>query len=243
MTGIAKYTTISDLEMAVPIRNLTNCCIDRSGASILDYDVIRNIEDFINKASGDLDAVLRRYTSIPIDPTITELTGTFKFGRGSLNVNITGGAATSELQRGDEIRPDSNEDVRLIVSSVTDDTKIVLKHVYYGETSLDSASSKYVSNVPKEVNELCTDHCSWLIWGRRTEDINNPMARKEIDYLRAIEEIRTGKFRFTKSGAVVKTIPTVTDTEIEKIMTDENLDDFTLNEYVEEIPIENGWPI
>jgi len=228
LTGISKYCTITDLNMLDPERHLVNLVIDRAGSSIDDYDVVRNLERYISKASTDLEAILRRYTTVPIDPTITSLTGSFIFIRGDTTVNITGGAAISELAVGDEIRPDDQEDIRLIVAEINSDTEITLENVFYYEYDLTGDASKYVPNVPKEVNQLVSDHCSWLVWARRTQAENNPHRDREADYQRALSDIKKGEYRFsTVGGTVVKTIPTLTDTDVERVMIDDNFEDYT----------------
>lgn len=227
MVGVSKYTTIPDLVIDIPTRNQVNCMIDRAGASILDYDVVRNIEELINDVSRDFDAILHRYADVPITPTVTALTGTFQFIRGSTAVTIVGGAATTELIRSDQIRPDDNENIRLVVASVTNDTAIVLENVYYGEASLNSTTSLYVNSVPDEVEILTRHHCAWLMWARRTPDEDNPLRKKEEDYQRDLELIRIGKFRFTLKGVTIRIIPTLTDTDVEKTFTDESLEDYT----------------
>ena len=227
MVGISKYTTIPDLIIDIPIRNQVNCMIDRAGASILDYDVVRNIEELINDISRDFDGILHRHADVPIAPTVTSLTGTFQYTRGSTAVTIVLGAAMTELVRGDQIRPDNDENIRLVVASVTDNTHIVLENVYYGEISLDSATSLYVNSVPDEVEILCRHHCAWLMWSRRTAKEDNPLIDKEEDYQRDLELIRIGKFQFTLKGKTIRPIPTYTDTTVVKTFDDDSLEDYT----------------
>lgn len=226
MVGVSKYTTIPDLGIDIPTRNQINCMIDRAGASILDYDVVRQIEEVINDASHELDSILHRYATVPIAPTVTQLTGTFVFIRGSTAVTIALGSATTELIRGDQIRPDNNENIRLVVATVTNDTEIVLENVYYGEADLNSASSLYVNSVPDEVEILCRHHAAWLIWARRTAKDENPLKDKEADYQRDLELIKKGEFRFTLKGTEIRIIPVHTDVDVEKTFDDESLEDF-----------------
>ena len=236
MTAISKYCTIQDLEILIPQAHLINLVIDRSGADIRDYDVIRQIEKYINVATADIEGELRRYRQTPFDPTITPLTGTFLFERGNEEVILTGGVLF-ELEIYDEFRPvfpvgysHHAPDLRMIVKEVESDTDgdyILCWNVFYHEYDLeDFAASKYDFQIPKEVRDLVTGHCAFLIWERRTKGINNPMELQEERYRLAIQDIRDGKFRFERLGTITHELPNVTDFEAVKTFTDTNLRDY-----------------
>lgn len=242
MTGISKYCTIQDLEALDAQEHLINCVIDRSGADIRDYDVVRQLEKYINGASADFEGEMRRYRSVPFDPTITSLTGLFFFERGSEDVIVTG-ADLSEFHIYDEIRPDLFPDLRMIVKEIGSDTDgdyLVCFNVFYHEydirttppsiliphTTDGAAASKYDFIIPKEVRELVAGHCAFTIWERRAKGVNNPRELEESRYRTAIMDIREGLFRFDRSGTVTHKIPAKTYDDAEKVFTDKNLSDY-----------------
>lgn len=197
MTGIAKYTTIRELRLFMPDRHIVNNAIDRSGAQLSDYDVVRKVEDHIDDASREMDGYLRRYLTIPIDPTVTPLSGTLTFTRGSRLVTGVTTLFSSELKIDDEVRPDSAENYRVIVESVVDDFSFMAQDVHYLEapSPLSGSASVYEPNVPAEVEILVRGHLAYILWGRRGTNANNPMVDRERFYEKTIAEIKKGEFR------------------------------------------------
>jgi phage gp36-like protein len=212
---------------------MINIVIDRSGSTVSDYDVIMGLEGFISDASTELDGYLRRYTSTPINPTIITITGMLTFTRGNNIITGVGSSFLTELKEGDEVRPDGNENVRVIVDEVISDTKFESKDIYYGRVDLTGTATIYIPNVPIEIRSLCRDHASYLLWNRRGVDSINPMKENEKKFSNLIEQIKNGEYRFeTSVGREVAQKPTVTSfysatgKPISKTFTDQSLRDF-----------------
>lgn len=201
--GSSKYTTITRLLRWMPERNVVNCAIDRSGASLADPDAVRAVEDIITAASDDLDGYLRDYMDVPIVPTVESLTGAFDLTSGSTEVTILGGAALSELAPGDEVRPDGMDNIRCVVATVDGDDAITLEHVYYGEDATGAALSRYVTNVPSEIELLVRGHAAYLLWDRRKQDRDNPQAERERLFVKRVREIQEGRYKIRLVGGTV----------------------------------------
>src|SRR3990172_7975008 len=223
----SKYTTISHLRNRISDRNMSNLMVDRSTANFDDVDVVKAVEDLIIAASDDFDGYVRGHIDVPIQPSVSSLTGTFTFTEGSTDVSITGGAALTELSVGDEIRPDIASDYRGIVEFVTDDDNVVLVDIYYGLTLADEAASKYVHNVPSEIELLVRGHACYLMWARRKEDLNNPKRDKEQLFMRRVDEIQRGSYKIKLvDDEVVSDKHELTDKTVKSSFTDDSMGGF-----------------
>lgn len=207
-------------------RHLINCVIDRSGAVITDSDVIANVEEIITSESRYLDGFLRGHTSVPIQPTVTSLTGTVTLVNGSTEINGTLTLFLTELSVGDEIRLDDEDNVRLHIKSIDSDILAYAEYVYYGQL-LTGAYSKYVSNVPDEVNNALSRHTAWKLWQRRGRIDDNPHQGDEEYFRMLMKDIKNGLYRFeTSGGNEVSKKPTIYKTDTAFSMSDDNFGDF-----------------
>lgn len=208
-------------------RYLINCAIDRSGAVITDSDVIKRLETMITTESRLVDGFLRGHVEVPINPTVTALTGTFTFSNGSTELTGVGTSFSTELSIGDEIRLDDEPNIRAHIKSITDDLNASLEFVYYGTVEVGTANL-YVTNVPEEVDNALARHMSWKLWQRRgrTGD-DNPHYADEMFFRTLMKDIKEGRYRFdTATNKEISKKPTHYDESIEFTMTDSALSDY-----------------
>lgn len=223
-----KYTTIKQLvRVMLSEKHLINCVIDRSGALITDSDVISAIEDIITEESRYMDGFLRGHAqTVPIQPTATILTGALTLVNGSTEIIGVGTAFTTELLVGDEIRLDAEDNIRLHIKSISGDLLAYSEYVYYG-TLLTGDYSKYVSNVPAEINNALARHTAWKLWQRRGRIDDNPFQGDEDYFRQLVKDIKAGLYRFaTTGGAEVSKKPTRYDSTTTFTMSDSNMGDY-----------------
>jgi len=201
--------------------------VDRSGALITDSDVVRLLDNFIYKESRLFDGYLRGFLEVPIQPTVTSLTGSITMVNGSRVILGVGTLFLTELEVGMEIRLDDEDNCRVIISSISTDLEAICEDSYYG-TLLTGTFSKYVGNIPEEISGLISGHLGWKLWqkdGRYEE--NNPFASEEAEYRRLAKEIRKGNYRFdTAVGEEITTKPSYYNTDVnidDAVMSDSNL--------------------
>jgi len=222
------YTTITQLRDTILNDNhLVACIVDRSGALITDSDVVRLLDNFIYKESRLFDGYLRGFLEVPIQPTVTSLTGSITMVNGSRVILGVGTLFLTELEVGMEIRLDDEDNCRVIISSISTDLEAICEDSYYG-TLLTGTFSKYVGNIPEEISGLISGHLGWKLWqkdGRYEE--NNPFASEEAEYRRLAKEIRKGNYRFdTAVGEEITTKPSYYNTDVnidDAVMSDSNL--------------------
>jgi len=205
----------------MPLRHLVNLTIDRAGATINDYDVVARLEEFIATASAEIDGYLRRYTDMPIDPSVIPINGVITFTRSDSTVMAETGTGlfTEDLMRTgscaitpSEVRPDCDPNYRMLVETITSDDEFEGHNVYYGPTLTAVTASLYAPNIPTEIRYLCRDHTAYMLWARRTDADQNPLKDKEANFTKIMTAIQNKKYRFETipGGQMVSVEPTLT---------------------------------
>jgi hypothetical protein len=177
-------------------RHLINTCVDRAGASISDSDVIGTLDKRIFTQSRFFDGYLRGFMEVPILPSISPLTGSITMVNGQRSLVGVATLFLTELAVGDEIRLDAETDNRVHIGSIASDTSATLEYSYYG-TINTGVFSKYVSNIPEEVNILLAGRVAWSLWqysGRKFEV--NPHKSENDQFLKLALDIQEGRWRF-----------------------------------------------
>lgn len=222
------YTTIKQLKRIMTNeRHLINTVIDRAGAQITDSDVVATLDDRIYSQSRIFDGYLRGHVEVPILPTATALTGTITMVNGQRTLT---GALTlflTELAIGDEVRLDAETDNRVHVASIYSDTSATLEYSYYGSINT-GAYSKYVSNIPAEIEIILAGRVAWFLWqycGRKFDV--NPHRAENDQFIKAAVDIQEGRWRFdTSAGTEIAQKPTYYDLTADitaASMSDDNL--------------------
>jgi hypothetical protein len=233
MTGRSLYCTIQDLELIESRDKLINLVADLSSRQITDYTVVRNLDGYIAGATKDFEGILRRYMTVPFIPTVTALTGTFTFNRGSEDADITGGDL-EELPIYTEVRPDAFPDIRLIVKETGVDSGgnlVTFWDVFYHEFNLPgAAASKYEWFIPGEVREIIAGYTLWKLWERRQAGDNNPRLDRKVLYDSLVEQIKEGEFRFDREGELVHPKPSQSP-EATSVYTETFLNEWNLGDH------------
>ena len=225
------YTTIKNLKQIMTNeRHLINTVIDRSGAQITDSDVVAILDARIYTQSRFLDGYLRGHVEVPILPTATALTGTITMVNGQRTLVGVATAFTTELAVGDEIRLDTETDNRVHIATIFSDVSATLEYSYYGSINT-GAFSKYVSNIPPELEIILAGRVAWSLWqycGRKLDV--NPHKAENDQFIKAAVDIQNGVWRFdTAAGTEIAQKPTYYDLLADittASMSDENLKDY-----------------
>jgi hypothetical protein len=222
------YTTIKQLrQIMTNERHLVNTVIDRSGALITDSDVVSILDTRIETQSRIFDGYLRGFVEVPILPTASVLTGAITMVNGQRTLTGAGTLFTTELAVGNEIRLDAETDCRVHIASIFDNTHATLEYSYYGTINAGDFS-KYVSNIPPEVDIILAGRVAYFLWqycGRKFEV--NPHKAENDQFLVLADRIRNGDYRFdTSTGEEISPKPTQYDTLADittAAMSDDNL--------------------